>query len=338
MKTILSFVFFVSMLSIGVFPVSIYGQDNLNFTIGKAPYRISLAGETGVLLGHAEEIVYKSSNTDTYLSQLLWDLKPLVYLGSNLSLSRVLLLDGLGAVADLSIKFGIPMASGTMEDRDWLKETDILTNFSSHDAYIQSALLLDIAGGISIPIVQTVAIKALVSFSYMRFSWNAKDGTGRYMKQNKDGDYLENEWYRLTWQGTVISYEQAWVIISPGLGLSWPFFRTLGLDFRFFTSPLVFVNGLDIHIERKLQFSDTLRWGLYLEPVLDFSFNPTRYISLILHGSWRYITGTRGDTVTTSTVSNSAVLEKSADQAGVGYSAFDVGLFVKFVLPLGGAS
>ncbi|GHV33412.1 hypothetical protein AGMMS4952_25260 [Spirochaetia bacterium] len=330
----------------GVFPVSTYGQDNIDFSIGKTPYRISLAADAGVLLGQAEEIVYSTtyfgSNTDTKLSQLLWDLKPMVYLGSALSLSRADPLAGLGATAELSVKFGLPIKSGTMEDRDWQNkdDPDMLTDFSSHDAYIQggeqAALLVDFSGGITIPIKSTVALKALLSFSYMHFSWSGQDGNGEYMQRddwyNPTEFYPAEEWRRETFQGTVITYDQMWVIISPGLGIFWPVHHVLDLDFRFFISPLIFVNDVDTHPNER--FYDTMKWGLYLEPALDISFTPTRYFSLVLHSSWRYTTGTRGDTATTTPQSN-IIIKKIFNGAGVGYNAFDVGLSLKFALPLG---
>jgi outer membrane protease len=298
------------MLSTGVFPVSIYGQDNINFSIGKIPYRISLAAGAGVLLGQAEEIVYNTwdfgTDTDIYGSQLLWDLKPLVYLGSSLSLSRANPLAGLGAAADLSVKFGLPILSGTMEDRDWQNSDDpgMLTDFSSHDAYIlggkQVAILLDFSGGITIPIKSVVALKALFSFSYMHFSWNGQDGYGEYMKT----PYPQEEWRKETFHGTVITYDQNWLILSPGLGVSWPVHRVLDLDFRFFISPLIYAGALDTHYYPtgdKTEFKDTMLWGLYLEPGLDLSFSPNQYLSLIAHGSWRFIRGTRGYTVSTDT-------------------------------------
>jgi outer membrane protease len=334
MKTIYAFAFFVSILGTGVFPVSTYGQDAIDFTIGKTPYTVSLAAGGGVLLGHAEEIVYKYSNTDAYLSELLWDLKPMAYLGSSLSFSRADPLAGLGAAADLSVKFGLPLSSGTMEDRDWQNNADLdmLTDFSSHNSYIQGAMLLDISGGISIPIAQVVVIKPMVSFSYMHFSWISKDGYGEYRK--KPGGVYSNDWDRITFQGTVITYEQDWLIISPGIGIFWPVHRVFDLDFRFFISPLLWSWDVDTHLLSKTQYHDTMHGGLYLEPVLDFSFIPNRYASLILHSSWRYLTGARGDTSKT-TIGASGTSVTSKNQAGVGYSAFDVGLSVKFALPLG---
>jgi outer membrane protease len=323
MKIIYAFVFFVSMLSTGV--VS-YGQDAINFAIGMAPYRISLAAEAGVILGQSEEIVYKDSRTNYYLSQLLWDLKPLVYLGSSLSFSRAEPLAGLGAVADMSVKFGIPLESGTMEDRDWMNNADSApSHFSSHDAYLEKAWLFDVSGGISIPIKSVVALEALLSFSAMRFSWDGRDGYLQYPEDNGGKRPME---------GSVITYEQTWVILSPGLGLSWPVYP-LSLDFRFFISPLIFAWDEDNHVVKKVQYEDTMRWGLYLEPAVAISFSPSRYFSLTAHGSWRYIGrlgnfSPRGDSVVMPEAGGSS---STANNAGAGYNAFDVGLSLKFALP-----
>ncbi|WP_232616799.1 omptin family outer membrane protease [Treponema primitia] len=322
-------------MTIGVFPVLSYGQDDINFTIGKTPYRISLSTGTGVLLGQSEEIVYKYSKKDDKLSQLNWDLNPLVYLGSALSFSRADPLAGLGVAADLSVKFGLPILSGTMEDRDWHDSSvstsyddPRLTNFSSHDAYIQGAMLLDVSGGISIPIAAEVVIKAMLSVSYMRFSWIAQDGYLEYMQDGWDKKYL---------QGTGITYDQNWLILSPELGLFWPFHQVLTLDFRFFISPLIFASNTDTHINKNVQYSDIIQGGLYLEPYLDLSFSSNQNLSLVLHGSWRYITGTRGDTYLLMIGSSSNLFQKNPDgiRAGASYSAFDLGLSLKFALPLG---
>jgi outer membrane protease len=221
-----------------------------------------------------------------------------------------------------------------MEDRDWYDppvstsyDDPSLTNFSSHDAYIQRALLLDFSGGISIPIAQAVALKALVAFSYMSFSWIGRDGYREYRREGGE---------KIAMPGKHITYDQHWKILSLGLGLFWPFHRALGLDFRFFCSPLIFADDADTHLNTKTQFNDDMLWGLYLEPVLDFSFAPNRYFSLVLHGSWRYITGTRGDISETTVGASSSIPPKiSKGQAGAAYSAFDVGLSLKFALPLG---
>jgi outer membrane protease len=318
-----------------LFPVVSYSQDSFDFTIAGTPYRISLAATTGALIGQSEEIVYKYADKDDMMSQLLWDLKPMAYLGSALSFSRSNPLSGRGAALDLSVKIGLPLQSGSMEDRDWY-DNDLerlypgdprytldnpdLKCFSTHDAYLEEGgLLLDASGGITIPIKSVVAVKALVSLSYMQFSWAGKDGYGKYMK---------TDWKRHDYNGTVITYDQAWLIFSPGIGVFWPFSRALSLDFRFFISPWIYAGGEDNHI-RGNRYNDYMRGGLYLEPGLDITFAPNRFLSLVLRGSWRHIAGTRGDT----SINGSSTLHK--DEAGAGFSALDVGLSGKFALPLG---
>jgi outer membrane protease len=332
MKSIYAFAFFVSMLCIGVFPALSYGEaggpasgpDPMDLTLFKTPYRISLAAETGVLLGQAEEIVYKYPGKDAYLSQLLWDVKPMVYLGPRLSLSRANPLAGLGGTADLTVKFGLPILSGTMVDRDWIGSTK-MTKFSSHDAYIQEAMLVDFSGGLSVPIKSAVAIKALVSFSYMHFSWIARNGYRKYASEG---------WEKIPLQGAGITYDQNWILVAPGVGFFWPLHRVLSLDVSFFISSPIYAGDVDTHLARQLQFKDTMRGGLSLEPIVNVSFTPNRYVSLVAHGSWRYISGARGD-VTETDIGNATPPTFHKDVAGAGYNAFDVGLSAQFTLPLG---
>jgi outer membrane protease len=331
MKIIYAFSFFVSMLFYSVFPCFLFGQNNTTFPIGKTPYTISLESGLGVLLGQSEEIVYKYSDKDKddYLSELLWDLKPMMYFGTTLNLSRTNPLDGLGAVADLSVKFGLPILSGTMEDRDWYDrpyssgyDDPRLSNFSSHDAYIQGAILVDFSIGLSIPI-GSVALKPLVSLSFMRFSWIARNG---YTEYGRDA------WEKKYMQGTGISYDQNWLILSPGIGLIWPVLPVMRLEMDLFISPLIFYSDMDIHLTTKTEYHDAMQCGFYLEPSLDFVFFPGRNLSLVVHGSWRHITGLRGDTEAITIGSSGGIPGTSVGQAGAAYSAFDLGLILKIRL------
>ncbi|MDR1597250.1 MAG: omptin family outer membrane protease, partial [Treponema sp.] len=247
---------------------------------------------------------------------------------SALSFSRTDPLADLGATANLSVKFGLPLLSGSIEDRDWMDDLDPgeLTNYSKHDAYLQGGtafpVLLDFSGGITIPIASRVAIKILGSFSFMRFSWEARDG---YKK------YKDEFWIPKDTPGTGLTYEQHWFIFSPGLGVFWPFHRSLKADFSFFISPLIYVEALDTHLYTKVQYFDKMRWGLYLEPSLELTFSPNSYLSLVLHGNWRYITGARGNSTGVNMDTN--VSTKFTNMAGAGYSVFDLGLFLKITLP-----
>jgi outer membrane protease len=320
MKIVYAFALFVSICMGNLFPVLSYGQDSFDFTIGKTPYRISLGADIGALIGQAEEIVYKYANRDDKLSELLWDLKPLAYTGATLSFSRSDPLAGFGLALDLSTKFGLPLRSGTMEDRDWQAvDPQQLTEFSSHDAYIEGwTLLFDGSGGISIPIKSALALKALLKVSYMQFSWSGRDGYTEYMSDN---------WQRKDTPGTVITYDQAWLIFSPGIGLFWPLDRALSLDLHLFISPLIYAGAEDHHKLRGLRFNDYMRGGLFLEPALYIAFAPNNFFSIVARCSWRRIFGTRGKTFIDGFL-------YSENIAGAGFSAFDAGISFKFALPL----
>jgi outer membrane protease len=325
MRIIHAFAIFVSICVGAVFPVLSYSKDSLDFTIARTPYRISLAAGAGLLIGRSEEIVY-SSGGDDKMSQLLWDLKPMAYVGSSLSFSRSDLLSGPGATVDMSVKLGLPLRTGSMEDRDWVNpDPNELTHFSTHDAYLEkAALLFDLSAGISFPIKSAVAIKALFAVSCMQFFWAGKEGYG---------EYLSEGWVRKDFDGTVISYQQAWLVFSPGIGLFWPLHRALSLDFRFFISPLIYAGDEDVHKKNvstgrtaDTRYNDYMRGGLYLEPSLDITFSPGQFFSLVAHGSFRHIAGTRGDT----SINSSSLLRK--DEGGAGYAVFDAGLSFKFIL------
>jgi outer membrane protease len=334
MKIVYAFALFVSMC-LGL-PPAAHARDSFDLLLAKTPYRLSLAATAGTIVGQAEEIVYKYADRDDRMSQLLWDLKPMAYAGSSLSFSRSDPLAGPGAILDMSIKFGLPLPGGSMEDRDWyddylwrldpgnpkyaLSDPD-LKCFSTHDAWLEGGtLLFDFAGGMSIPIKQTAALKVLFALSYMQFSWAGKEGYGTYMRHN---------WDRQDFDGTVITYDQAWLILSPGIGLFWPLHRTLSLDVHFFVSPLVYAGAEDTHVLSSVRFNDYMEGGLCLEPGLDIVFSPNRFFSLAARCSWRHIAGTRGDT----SINGSATLNK--DKAGAGFAALDAGLSFTFALPLG---
>jgi outer membrane protease len=325
MKSIYAFTLFVSMIAC-IVPVSGYAQD-APLTFRRIPYGLSVSTGAGVLLGRVKEIVYRDSEGDDYLSTLLWDVKPMVYLGSALSFSRTDPLAALGVGADLSVKFGLPLKSGSIEDRDWMNSNpDVLTHYSTHAAFLRGGgafpILLDFSGEITFPVASRFVIKSLLSFSFMRFSWEGRDGYKKYMS-----DF----WIPMDTPGTGITYDQNWFIFSPGLGVFWPFHRSLSVDFSFFISPLIYVKALDTHVYTQVQYFDKMHWGLYMEPSLELTFSPTAALSLVLHGTWRSVTGARGDTSAARIGSNSSA--KTADRAGAAYSAFDVGLSLKITLP-----
>ncbi|GHV52627.1 hypothetical protein AGMMS49579_10210 [Spirochaetia bacterium] len=249
------------------------------------PYTFSVTPIAGFLYGQGEEIVYLNETNETYLSQLLWDMKPLVYFGTALDFSRKKPLEKWGVFATLSMKFGLPMKTGIMEDRDWdpgLDPSGGLTNYSVSDASIDGAFLLDFLSGASLPIRSVVLGKAYLGLSYMRLKWSGNDGYYQYPYSGRsEGSFT----------GPIITYSQDWLLLFGGLSASVYVIPKLALSLSFQGGPMLKYTGEDNHPVKNMQYIDRIIGGFYLEPGACIVFSPTERLSLGLNVSWRYIKG-----------------------------------------------
>jgi outer membrane protease len=264
------------------------------------PLALSLSYQFGFLYGQAEEIVYPADTVAPLLSQLLWNMRPILYNGLQLDFSRINPLEKRSFFASFALKFGIPGKSGIMEDRDWMsKENDALTNFSSHDNFTRELFLADASAGIALPLKSLFLLKIYPRFSYMRFCFSGMDGYGIYARENPPSSRkyypIDDNPNMVDFSGKkVINYTQEWMTLA--LGLSFDFypsrFFSAGLSFQI--SPLIFCNGLDEHLLTKTQYNDYLQGGLFLEPGAVLSFSPTPWLAIAIDCSWRHIFGTKG--------------------------------------------
>jgi outer membrane protease len=335
MNTIKVFIFLVSILFFSV-STGIHGETP-GAAGKKSSYTLSIAALTGFLYGRAEEIVYLNETSDTYLSQLLWDMKPLFYAGTSLKVSPVKPLERFGFFADLSLKSGIPSKTGSMEDRDWLNKVnatnDGLTHFSSHDNYTQGAFLLDLSVGLSFPIAGRLLLKGYGVFSYMYFSWASRDGFTQYASKDTSGVYApwDDTIPKSNHYGPAINYQQEWVILTPGLALYVPFPYGFSLDLSIQISPLLWCVILDDHFLTKTQYQDKTSGGLLFEShgEIAFALHPRLELSLSL--GYRSIQGLRGPTYTRKTGETDGTIGQNGS-GGTGYLALDTGLSVKIRL------
>jgi outer membrane protease len=262
------------------------------------PFALSLSYQFGFLYGQAEEMVYPADTVAPLLSQLLWDMKPVLYNGLQLDFSRSNPLEKRSFFVSFAFKYGIPGISGVMEDRDWMsKENDALTNFSSHDNFTRELFLADASAGIALPLKSLFLLKISANFSYMRFCFSGTDGHGIYARNLGGGKYapIDDDPGKVDYSGKkVINYTQEWMTLA--LGLSFGFYpgRFFSAELSFQISPLIFCNGIDEHLLTKTQFNDYLLGGLFLEPGTGLSFSPTSWLTIALDCSWRYIFGTKG--------------------------------------------
>jgi outer membrane protease len=327
MKTIYSFTGLVIMFLMPLDLPAQTGGSKKPF-----PYAFSVAALTGFFYGQGEEIVYKTPDNDTYLSELLWDMKPLFYAGLGLACAQTNPLEKWGGFVSLSLKFGIPGKTGVMEDRDWISPSHSrVTHFSSHDNYTQGALLLDISGGLSFPVVSKVLIKAYLTFSYMRFVWDSQNGYVQYGTPQEGTDY--DPWNpslpKTPLYGPAISYIQEWFIAAPGIGADVPFLKIFSAGVTFHITPLLWCFARDEHFSRNLEFSDQTAFGLLLEPKVGFTFSPLPKLDIALAAGYRRILGSRGATYSRTTGLNGSENFIKNGSAGAGYWALDLGLSVK---------
>jgi outer membrane protease len=296
------------------------------------PYSFSLGSQFGFLYGQSEEIVYPfSSYKASMLSQLLWDMKPVFYIGLLADFSQRNPMEQWGGFATLSFKAGFPKKSGKMEDRDWQSiENTALTNFSSHDNHTNKMFLLDVCGGFSFPLNRIILLKAFINTSYMHLSFSGKDGYLEYARENPpySGIYypINDDPYTETLYGKVIDYSQNWLYIAPGVSFSL-FLGRFSAELSFAISPLIYCYDEDQHLKTHTQFLDYMWGGLLIEPGLNLSFIINKWIELSLDCSWRFIKWTKGKTYWRQPIGEGSYTQ--GGMAGAGLSMFDTGLSLK---------
>lgn len=294
-------------------------------------YGFTLSPGMGILCGHAEEIVYKYSKNDQYLSELLWDLKPLVYFGLDAGFGPRDPFRRHGFIMDGSFKYGLPLKTGIIEDRDWMSGNNYLTHYSRHDAISKMALLADVSAGYSWRLTDYLALGAYGDFVYMRFSWDAKDGYIQYAGEDGHGDYYHwsSDIEKDEISGVGIKYTQNWFILSPGISLAGKLGHYFTLRGDICYSPLIYSVNRDDHIFKKIIYWDYPALGHYINGGVRFTFSPTANFDLELSAFYRFIKGSRGRSYEQSAYPGSKAYQTSSDGAGSGFSALDVSLAAK---------
>jgi outer membrane protease len=339
MKNIAVFIGFVIIFHTFITSTGAWGQYSgpvlSQFPIkNKFSYALSVAPLAGFLYGYGEEIVYKSPGNDTFLSQLLWDIKPLWYTGGLLDFSRINPMEKMGFFTVLSLKFGFPGNTGIMEDRDWEAPADALSHYSRSDAYTNGALLLDYVLGLSLPLKQFALLKLYWGGSWMSFHWTSRDGYTQYASFSNNAYLpLDDSTPKRPLYGTSINYSQNWLISYPGAALCIPLPRGFRAALSFQISPLIYCVAWDDHLLRDIEFRDYITGGLYMEPRGDAAFSFGNRFELSLYVAYRFIKGAHGETYSRETGLNSGgEFTVNSEDAGAAWYALDSGLSLKIRL------
>jgi outer membrane protease len=307
------------------------GEEAYAYTRTHA-YAISLDPCFGFLYGQSEERVYPGNTKAEFLSQLLWDMKPVFYYGPRADFSRTNPEENHGFFSNLSLRFTIPGLSGNMEDRDWASvENDALTHYSTHDNLTGEVFLFDFSAGYAFPFLRVMILKAYVKVSYMHFSFSGFNGHGMYARSKGNDTYysIDDKPRLYDFSGKIINYTQESLTAAPGVSSGYYFFKNFFAELSFRISPLIYCTALDEHLTTGTQFRDYVQGGLLIEPGAALSFACNDWISLSLEFSWRYIEGTTG---TSFSRSYGAGYYTPSGAAGAGLSVLDTGFFLRIRL------
>jgi outer membrane protease len=297
-------------------------------------FEFSIVPSFGMLYGQAKEIVYRDSVSSDFFSELQWNMNPLFYAGLAADFGLVNNFAKHGFVGNLSFKMGIPQRTGIMEDWDWdnIKywwvDMGDLTNYSRHDNFSERAITADLSLGYSFPLQNYFALGINLDFLYMHFYWIAKDGYYQYLNPGQTwADVIP----KLPIDGIpgvpedrkVLTYTQNWFILSPGVFFKFRLGSYFSLNGNFNYSPLIYCVDRDDHlVPPSRTYFDYLYNGQYLKGSGGITFSPFDYLDLTLFLSYSSITDSRGNIYQNS--------GKYENQAGAGYSAFDIGLSARF--------
>jgi outer membrane protease len=295
---------------------------------------------TGVTYGIARELVYGTStfNGQAYtVSELDWDIKPLLYAKAALALNT-----SVGFVASLDVRLGVPWRTGVIGDSDWLNYDfngdPQKTNYSEHDCFTERAILLDAQAGWQIPVTSWATIVPYLSFGFMDFKWTARDGyllyppgygstaTLPYPSLSSDTPVPAS--------GTGIIYEQTYFIPALGCRAEFRAGRSFRGSVAFTVSPLVFCNDVDNHVFASKDFYDTMSNGLLLEPGISLEWQVGASSRLRLDVSYRSITRLVGNTRIVITGPNKTpglTAGSYANSAGASYEALNASLSFTWV-------
>jgi len=312
------------VIFIAVFLTPVFAEEK------QSGFGFSVIPFIGMINGQMNEIVYRNSYSDTLQSELQWDLAALFYAGLAVDFAPVNNFSRHGFIGNLSFKLGIPQRTGIMEDRDWQYETPgALTNYSRHDNFSERIIMADLSLGYSFPLVNFIALGINLDFSYMYFYWIASDGYYQYLESDSSGNILPGQTWtdaipKVKLKGRVLEYTQNWLIFSPGLFLKARLGGLFTLNVNLNYSPFVYCADRDEHLLINRTFLDYLYYGQYFKGSGGITFSPMNNFDLTLFLSYSSITDSRGDTYISSV--------KYPGIAGVGYSAFEVGLSARMRL------
>lgn len=252
----------------------------------------------GTGTGSVRELVYSDNDI---LSELVWPLD---------SLATVTAGTVLPAGKNLSI--GISFETGMLLTRQYMTDSDYLnlpedsrkTHFSRHSANLDyyHEFSVSLSRLFSTPLrgIRTgrrIGITPHLELRWTSMAWTGKDGYTQYGEIA--GVYFPWNPFlpKNQLEGPVITWKLSRIMLLAAVSADIPLGNRFTVTGKIAATPLVYCNATDNHLRTGIFYKDTASGGFYIEPALRVACTVTDKHTVFLSGSWIWMSGSRGDTL-----------------------------------------
>ncbi len=226
----------------------------------EAGISISSRASLCILNGTARETVYVHDKGYRHkLSELIWDLENLYFLGTVVSVE-------LGNKYHVNAGLWIPLneGSGQMEDFDrlFIVPGSPWTDWSLSNVDVTEAWMLDINGSLELARKYDVSLRAMLGYKYSHWAWEDSGVAFIYSTDPSTLDGFRDSVGTLD-HTVAIEYEQSYGM--PYVGLT-AFFMHEQMSFSTYLtySPFVWATDEDYHVLRETFFNGSFSAGNYI--------------------------------------------------------------------------
>lgn len=209
-------------------------------------FLFSLENRIGMISGLSQEYVYEN---DKEISRLEWEEQGIPFTDLSLCFAwKGLFITG-------TVSAAVPLQSGVMRNYDYLLSySNELTNFSKHDVFLERHSRYKIGIGYEFTIKKW-QMGFLSGFQYSNRKWTASDGYFQYAAANSPltGDEPTGKFV-----GAVITYNQKISFFHIDVSAGYHILDTLFVGLQFNYYPYIWIENIDHHIIRSLEFFDAI--------------------------------------------------------------------------------
>lgn len=292
---------FSALYSLHVIPDS--NQQNRN--------SVSFSLETGLMNGNIGEYVYSGDNK---ISELKWDIKPLIYVGNVI---KAKFKNNISA--GLGYWFNVNSRAGNISDTDRGSAGEII-KYSDHESVIVTARFFDVFAGYDFILSDRLRLTPLAGYNYKQFILEARNG---YSEDVSTGTHYYSS-------GVFIQYDQKYQIPYAGIAVLYGFIPDLSVTLSGTFSNMLFCRAEDNHVSGVQVFYDNFEWGRYYSVAAAVEWFLGDRLSLAASFGYYAVRELRGDTysMNKNTGSKSMIYKNGA---GISFKSADLRVGFKYI-------